>query len=197
MIDIADCRDITSLQAVIFMALFLYSIANFSACHSYLGMALTSSLRMGFHRELCESFNTIERETRRRVFWTIRKMDIYVSAMLGLPVMLSDEDIDQKFPIEIDDEYITKDGVLSMPPGITSLHVASNAHTRLMLILADVIKHVYPIKPTDLSVQGSTKASCRISHAKIRGIERDLADWLDKLPKSLRSGEGGTSEVLR
>jgi hypothetical protein len=124
-------------------------------------------------------------------------MDIYVSAMLGFPVTLSSDDIDQTLPIEVDDEYITKDTVLSMPPGATSLHVASNAHTRLVLILADVIKHVYPIKGLEQSVQGSTNASYNISHTKIRDIERDLADWLDTLPMSLRSGEEVTPELLR
>jgi hypothetical protein len=197
MIDITDCRDITSLQTVLFMVLFLHSFAEFSTCHSYIGIALRSSIRMGLHRELYGGFNPIERETRRRVFWTIRKMDIYVSAMLGFPVMLSSDHIDQTLPMEVDDEYITEDTVLSMPPGATSLHVASNAHTRLILILADIIKHVYPIKRLEPSVQGSKNASYNISHAKIRHIERDLADWLDTLPKSLRSGEEVTPELLR
>jgi hypothetical protein len=197
MIDITDCRDITCLQTVLFMVLFLYSFAEFSTCYSYIGIALRSSIRMGLHRDLCGGFNPIERETRKRVFWTIHKMDIYVSAMLGFPVMLRSDDINQTLPIEIDDEYITEDTVLSMPPGATSLYVASNAHTRLILILADVIKHVYPIKGLDQFVQGSTNASYKISYAKIRDIERDLADWLDTLPIYLRSGEEVAPELLR
>ena len=197
MIDITNCRDITSLQAVLFMILFLHAFEDLSTCHTYIGIALRSSLRMGLHRELCGGFNPIERETRRRVFWTIRKLDIHVSAALGLPVTLSSDDIDQTLPIEVDDEYITKDAVLSMPPGTTSLYVASNAHTRLILILADVIKHVYPIKGSEQSVQGSTNASYSISHATIRDIERDLADWLDALPMFLLSGEEVTPELLR
>jgi hypothetical protein len=198
MIDITGCRDITSLQTVLFMVLFLYAFENLSTCHTYIGIALRTSLRMGLHRELCGGFNPIERETRRRVFWAIRKLDIHISAALGLPVMLSNDDIDQALPIEVDDEYITNDAVLSMPPGQTSLNAASNAHTRLMLILLDVIKHVYPIKSSEQSVQGSSKASCSISHATILAIERDLADWLDKLPMSLRQWQEGLPiEVLR
>ena len=195
MIDITDCRDITSLQAVVFMALFLHWSADLGACYSYIGIALRSALRMGLHRELCLDINPIERETRKRVFWAIRNMDVYVSAMLGLPVMLSTDEIDQPLPMEVDDEYITEDAVFSMPVGKTSLQVASNAHTRLVLILADVIKHVYPMNALQPDY-GGTRSPYSISHTKIRGIERDLADWLDKLPLYLRSSGEGTPEVF-
>lgn len=129
-------------------------------------------------------------------------MDTYVSALLGFPRMLSDDDIDQELPLEVDDEYITEAGVLPMPPGKTSLYAASNAHTRLMIILAKVIKYIYPTKGLEQSVQGSTKNggtknSYVVSHSQIREIERDLAEWLDKLPMGLRPGGEGTTEVLR
>ena len=148
---------------------------------------------MGLHRNLSGNFNPIERETRRRVFWIVRKMDTYVSATLGFPQMLSIDDIDQELPTEVDDEYITKKAVLPMLPGKTSIYAASNAHTRLMEILTKVIKYIYPTKGLEQSVQGksvqgSTTSSYVISHAKIREIERDLADWLDKLPMALRPG---------
>jgi hypothetical protein len=185
MMDITDCRDLTSLQAIVFMILFLQASANLSTCYSHIGIALRSALRMGLHRNLAGNFNPIERETRRRVFWII-------------PNMLSYDDIDQELPIEVDDEYITKDGILPMPPGKTSLlYAASNAHTRLMATLSKVIKYIYPTKGLEQSVQGTSKSSYVISHAKIREIEKDLADWLDKLPLDLRPGGDGTPEVLR
>lgn len=197
--DITDCRDITSLQALVFMILFLQATANLSTCYSYIGIALRSALRMGLHRNLAGigNFNPIERETRRRLFWIIRKMDTYVSALLGFPMLLSNDDIDQELPLELDDEYVTKDGCLPMPQGKLSLYTASNAHTRLMVILAKVIKYIYPTKGLEHSVQGSTSNSYSISHAKIREIERDLADWLDKLPMALRPGGTGSPELLR
>ncbi|KAF4637909.1 hypothetical protein G7Y89_g173 [Cudoniella acicularis] len=197
MMDITNCRDITSLQAVVFMILFLQSSANLSTCYSYIGIALRSALRMGLHRNLAGNFNPIEREVRRRLFWIIRKMDTYVSALLGFPQMLSNDDIDQELPMEVDDEYITKDGILPMPAGKTSLYSASNAHTGLMKILAKVIKYIYPLKGLEKSVQGNTNSSYVISHAKIREIEKDLAEWLDKLPMALRPGGNSEPQLLR
>ncbi|KAL3419637.1 fungal specific transcription factor [Phlyctema vagabunda] len=194
MMDITDCREITSLQAVLFMIMFLQSSANLSTCYSYIGIALRSALRMGLHRNLPGNFSPIERETRKRVFYIIRKMDTYVSALLGFPQMLDNDDIDQELPLEVDDEYITKDAVLPMPPGRISIYAAANAHTRLMVILSKVIKDIYPIKGLEQSLHGGNKASYVISHAKITDIEQELAEWLDKLPMALRPGDEGTPE---
>ncbi|TGO16478.1 hypothetical protein BTUL_0027g00070 [Botrytis tulipae] len=197
MMDLTDCRDMTSLQTIIFMILFLQATSNLSICYSYIGLALRSALRIGLHRSLSGNFNPIERETRKRVFWIIRKLDTYVSAILGFPIMLSSDDIDQDMPIEVDDEYITKDAILPMPPGKMSLFVAANAHTRLMGITTKVIKHIYPIKGLEQSISGNSKASYTISHSKIREIEKDLADWLDMLPMGLRPGGDGPPELIR
>lgn len=197
MMDITDCRDVTSLQAIIFMIIFLQSSANLSTCYSYIGIALRSALRMGLHRNLGDSFNPIERETRKRVFWTIRKMDTYVSALLGFPKVLSDDDIDQDLPIEVDDENITKDGIIPMPEGKISIFAAFNAHTRLMAVLSKVIKYIYPTKRVEGSIQASSHGYYSINHARIREVESDLQEWLEKLPMSLKPGGEATSEVLR
>lgn len=69
-------------------------------------------------------------------------MDIYVSTLLGLPLLVSSDDIDQEYPLEVDDEYITPAGILPMPVGRTSLMMGVNAHTRLVDIIVKVVKYV-------------------------------------------------------
>lgn len=197
MLDIAECRDIVSLQAIIFMILFLQSSSNLSTCYSYIGVALRSAVRMGMHRNLFGNFDLIERETRRRVFWVIRKMDTYVGALLGFPKMLSDEDIDQELPIEVDDEYITKDAILAMPPGKLSVYAACNAHTRLMAILAKVITYIYPIRGVEQSIQPTSSPTYVISLTKIREIEGNLKEWIDELPMSLRPSDDASEDFIR
>jgi hypothetical protein len=197
MMDITDCRDIVSLQAILFMILFLQSTSNLSTCYSYIGVALRSALRMGLHRNLAGSFSLIEREIRRRVFWIIRKMDTYVSALLGFPRMLSDDDIDQELPLSVDDECITKDMILPMPRGKTSVSAASNAHTRLITTLAKVIKYIYPVTGVEQCTKEGSNPAYKISHAKIREVERDLQEWLDKLPMALRPGGDTDEQMIR
>ncbi|KAK6439026.1 Gypsy retrotransposon integrase-like protein 1 [Oleoguttula sp. CCFEE 5521] len=186
MMDIADCRDITSVQAVICMILFMQSSAKLSQCYAYVGVAMRSALRMGLHRAYAGTFNPIELETRKRVFWVIKKMDIYVGAMLGLPQTLSDEDIDQEFPTEVDDEYITAQGIKPMPEGQVSMMTAFNAHIRLVMLVHKIVRKVYPIKVQTLG--GQADKSYTVPFSVIREIESDLEQWKTTLPSVLSPG---------
>jgi hypothetical protein len=187
LMDIADCRDLAHIQAVVLMILFLQSTAKLSQCYAYVGIALRSACRMGLHRSAVGKFDPVESETRKRVFWTIRNLDSYVGAMIGLPNTLREEDIDQDYPIEVDDEYITRDGILPMPEGVVSTVAAMNMHTRLVDILNKIVRKIYPIKfQTPL---GMGDRSYSVPFASIREIENDLENWKNSLPQILTPDE--------
>ena len=196
MIDLTECRDLTSLQAVLYMILFLQSSARLSTCYAYLGIVLRSSIRMGLHRSVSNAFNPVERELRKRIFWVIRRIDIYVGALLGLPQMLSSDDIDQDLPMEVDDEYITTEGVSPMPSGKLSVFAALNAHTHLVEILAKTVKYIYPIKGNQHG-RGKDSQSYVVSHTRIREIEQDLQGWMENLPMPFRPGEEASPGFMR
>ena len=196
--DIADIRDLRQLQAVVFMILFLQSSAKLSVCYAYIGVALRSALRMGLHRCFNENFNPVEAETRKRVFWVIRKMDTYVGALLGLPHSLEDDQIDQEYPAEVDDEYLTENGIIPMPEGTISSLTANNAHTSLVGILAKIVKYIYPVKAASrTNYQGQTVKSYSVSYSKIVEIEHDLQEWQDRLPLQLKPGGEACKVILR
>jgi hypothetical protein len=182
------------------MILFLQSTSNLSTCYNFVGIALRSALRVGLHRNLRhEHISPIEQEVRRRVFYVIRQMDIFVSAVLGFPLLLNSEDIDQPYPTEVDDEYITKDAILQAPKGKPSFFEAFNAHTRLMETLAKVLKFVYPLKGLSDSVMKGDKpgATYMISYARIKDIELELQEWFEHLPRAWMPSNEGTVEVIR
>jgi len=195
LIDITDCRDLTTLQAIIFMIQFLQSSAKLSTCYAYIGVALRSALRMGLHRSFNSNFNPIESETRKRIFWVIRRMDTYVGAMLGLPRFLEDEDIDQECPAEVDDDYITEAGILPMPEGKISVMAAFNAHTRIVQVLSKICRYVYPIKGTQSA--GKSSVTYTVGYSKIRELEQDLSQWLDELPVALKPGGEAPPLIIR
>ncbi len=198
--DIADCRDITSLQAIVFMILFLQSSAKMSTCYSYVGIALRAALRLGMHRSFSGNFNPIESETRKRVFWAIKKMDVYVGALLGLPHALDDDEIDQEYPVGVDDEYITETEILPMPKDQVSVVTALNAHTDLIQILSKILKHIYPIKGVQKGNDSDNKhspMSYSVSYAKIREIEQDLQNWMQALPEGLIPGGEAPPHIVR
>lgn len=200
--DITEIRDLTSLAALLFLILFLQATSNLSACYSLLGLALRIALRMGLHRDLPHvNFTPIIVEQRRRVFFFIRQMDTYVSALLGFPILLHSEDIDQQLPTEVDDEYITKDGVLTPPPDTPgSVFQAYNAHTRLMNILAKIIKRIYPLQGIEKcasKTDANPNATYMINYGHIKEIENDLQEWHEQLPTRWRPSSEGPIEVFR
>lgn len=198
--DLAECRDIVSLQALLFMILFLQATSNLSACYAFVGLALRSALRIGLHRHLRhEKISAIEQEVRRRVFYVIRQMDIYISTMLGFPLLLNIDDVDQPYPTEVDDEYITITGIIPPPPGTPSFFEAFNAQTRLMEVLGKITKYVYPMHGQGQPGMkgGEPTPTYLISYAKIKEIETDLQGWYERLPEMWRPSPDGPIEVVR
>jgi Fungal specific transcription factor domain len=196
MLPLTECRDIWSLQAVIFMIMFLQSSASMSTCHSYISAAMAASLQMGLHRSQPEAMDPIERETRKRIFWTIRTLDTYIVAILGLPRTIGDDDIDQEMPLELDDQYITGKAILSMPDGQISVIAGVNAHTSLIQILGKVVTDVYPTKRIKTEASKKTRAYV-VSDAKVREVERDLQHWAKNLPMHLRPGADSSKGLWR
>ncbi|UKZ54056.1 hypothetical protein TrVGV298_007861 [Trichoderma virens] len=185
LVDMTDCRDLITLQTTGFMILFLQSSEKLSTCYSYIGIAQRAAVCLWLHRYESGSFNALERELRKRIFWAIRSMDIYVSTLLGLPLLVSTGDIDQEYPLEVDDEYITSTGVLPIPVGRTSLMMGVNAHTRLVDIIVKMAKYVYPVRhASHLAPFNHTYV---VRHSRLRGIEKDLESWMKNLPEALAS----------
>lgn len=182
MLDIHKSRNLVSVQTIICMVIFLQSTARISTCYSYTGAAVTAAVKLGLHRKFRNGTNPVEQETRKRVFWVIQKTDVYIGQILGLPTLLDLEDVDQELPLEVDDEYITPQGIYHpLSDGKLTIQAASNAHTALMMIMGKAVKHLYPTKgPRTKSGQGSDTHI--VNYAKILEVERDLQQWQQHLP---------------
>lgn len=178
LLDITNARDLNSMQTILMMFIFLQCSARLSTCYTYIGLAMRSVLREGFHRSSPPNHNytPLEIEMRKRLFYTIYKLDIYVNAMLGLPGSLSTNDFDQELPIDIPDECLTSEGIDydANNYSLSSTGIA-NQHTKLLMILGDIVKQLYPIK----------KTSNMISHETVTNLELRLKEWLQNLPEEL------------
>ncbi|SCU84692.1 LAMI_0C08504g1_1 [Lachancea mirantina] len=182
LIDITNARDLNSIQAMVMLFIFLQCSARLSTCYTYIGVAMRNALREGMHRNLSaegHGFTLIEIEMRKRLFYTIYKMDVYVNTMLGLPRSISQRDFDQALPLEIADEYITETAVYPERQGdeLSSAGIA-NHHTKLIMILDNIVAELYPVK----------KTNNLISHEVVTKLELKLRQWLNKLPPELIPG---------
>jgi hypothetical protein len=122
-------------------------------------------------------------EMRKRVFWSLFVVDGFSSAVVGLPQILDDRQIDTEFPADLyylvecfnsrDDDYVTEMGFLPAPPGNFSTMSAAIALFRCSKILSRVLCEIYSPK--------------RVAISTIHSIEDDLSDWRNGLPSYLRT----------
>ena len=191
LIDITDVGDIISIQTIVMMIMYLQCSARLSTCYSYIGIALRSAIKEGLHRNLSifqnskRELDPIEVDTRKRLFYTIYKMDIYINSLLGLPRSLTEDEFDQELPEELDDENVTHATYsYEKQQGKLSSSACANHHTKLMLILSHIVRDLYPIKIKKQSSVDNPSPD-RI-HSKVTGLEQELKNWLDQLPMELR-----------
>ncbi|KAF4611356.1 hypothetical protein G7Y89_g15657 [Cudoniella acicularis] len=189
LLDAADCRDIMSLQTIVWMIIYLQSSGSMHSCYSYISIATSLLLQMGLHRSGASSeLDPVQQETRKRIFWAIQTMETYVTTLLGLPTTLRDEDIDQEMPsLYIDGDYFNAaDGFTPMS---TSTHVTStmmmaavNAHIRLIKIMRNLVRDIYPRVSKQLGRSKKSTESYRVSYARVIKVEEDLDQWFHSIP---------------
>lgn len=193
MLDVTTSRDMMSLQAIVIIMVLLQSIKNSSECYVWVGIALRIAIQLGLHRKVSTKHSSIiDREVQKRVFWVIRKMDIYASTFLGTPQMLNKEDIDQEYPLDLDGAFIIPERILDPPAGYTSLMSGCNAHTRLSDILLKAVK----CKLSPKTIKECPSDQNDVLYSKVREIERDLQIWTESLPPALRFAETEASPQL-
>jgi hypothetical protein len=122
--------------------------------------------------------------------------------MLGLPLTLSDDDIDQDLPSEVDDDHITETQIISMPSDSITFATAANANLRLSQILRKIVKSIYPTKGFQNQEEPSSR-SYSVPLSIIRELENDLQKWMESLPPALKPGgkripgHGPVQQLLR
>jgi hypothetical protein len=119
---IADSPTLYTIQADLIAAVYAVGLGKLSKAAALLSEAITVSIDAGLHRsaDTYDLFNPIEDEVRKRTFWCVYLWDKQLSAHFGRPPMIRLRDTDIREPAVVDDEFITRDGVLSQPAGTES-----------------------------------------------------------------------------
>ncbi|EEA19007.1 conserved hypothetical protein [Talaromyces marneffei ATCC 18224] len=118
-----DMDNLLSIQAMLCCA--VYSVRSQAGVSLWKisGMAMRHCVELGYHRSTeryRNSVDTLTKEISKRCFWVAYDIDLVASFILGRPAGISDSAIDVELPLDIDDEYITRDGLLCPPRQNTS-----------------------------------------------------------------------------
>lgn len=184
LIDFADVSDLYSIQTLFMLTLFLQCSANLKSCYHYIGIALRSAIKEGLYKSSSLTGPTpIEDETKKRLFWSIYKVDIYMNCILGLPSSMNEDKIDQELPLDVDDERITPNGIIE-PQNKTAFEKISscgmnNEHTKLLLVMSRIYEYT------------SQLTLSKILHKvelirNVHDLELQLNTWYEQLPSALK-----------
>ncbi|SCW03116.1 LAFE_0G03290g1_1 [Lachancea fermentati] len=179
LIDVTNATDIQAIQTIFMLTIFLQCSAKLTTCYSYIGVALRSAMREGLHRKITNpNLSPVDLETKKRLFWTIYKMDVYMNCILGLPSCLSEEDVDQELPGDYDDDRITENGIDPQPWGKISSCGMNNEHTKLIMIMKHIYEKVYRHR--------NEAHSASLTFDKINSVQTELNNWSMALPLQLK-----------
>ncbi|KAG6333103.1 hypothetical protein ID866_5986 [Astraeus odoratus] len=198
MLPIADRPTLYTIQAHLIAAVYAVGLGKLSKAAALLSEAITVSIDAGLHRSAhsYDLFDPIEEEVRKRTFWCVYMWDKQLSAHFGRPPMLRLRDCDIGEPAILDDEFITRDGILSQPAGIESRMSAFVAIIRIMVVLESVLNMPPPRHPSGDSSPFLLRAAGMLSERRRPKDLREEEALLDEIHRSVSPYWSHTSDTL-
>lgn len=171
--DVHEDGSILCVETLSLVGYFMQNMNRRDAAFLYIGMALRMAISLGLHQEIPSSpdhnhpatISDVEREHRRRVWWSVYSLDRILCAKSGNPITIQDEDVGvhPASPLPSEPEYC---------PAVVLRH-----YTELSRILGDVNKHIFR--------RGAGKSSISQLMASVKHIILALTRWRRELPSQL------------
>jgi proline utilization trans-activator len=159
-----------NVQAILLVQLYQHNCTERNSAFMLLGCASRMSMALGMHREgTSGGFDNMEREVRKRVWWTAYMFEQNQCAILGRPCAIDDSEVNVSFPDEL-----MLDGGSSVPPGYVEYSV------RLIRLLSDIRRKIYAAQTSSTQQGEQPKMTIAVQFLL------DLDSWHHSLPSTLR-----------
>ncbi|KAF8450778.1 fungal-specific transcription factor domain-containing protein [Boletus edulis BED1] len=173
-------------QSLILMSSFLCSINCLPQAWLLVGQAVRSAQDLGLHRSPRRlSISSIEKETRRKIWWSVYCLDRMLALALGRPLGIEDSDCDVELPVDADDEwlpeYFTGVQLSQKPPSLMSGTIAL---VSLYQITGRVLRQVYAIECCKEILEPDNRVELQRS---VEALDLELTRWFEDLPSSFRN----------
>jgi len=164
--DIHQEGSILFVEVLSLIAPYMQNLNRRDAAFLYIGLALRMAISLGLHQEVDDpGMDIIEREHRRRVWWSVYSMDRIISVKSGNPISIHDEDIDVAWPSPIP----------GLDPDLSPPRVLAH-YTQLSRILGRIGEGIY---------RKRHKSGTSLL-ASVQSIMNDLSNWLNDVPLELK-----------
>ncbi|KAG6880071.1 hypothetical protein C0992_006883 [Termitomyces sp. T32_za158] len=177
---------IAHVQCFILMSSFLCSVNCLPQAWIVLGQAVRTGQDLGLHRSPRKLLITsIEKETRKKVWWGVYTLDRMLALALGRPLGINDSDCDVEQPVEVDDDHLPEyfNGA-TMPQPRPSLMAGSVALNHLYEIGGRVLRQVYALDICRDQLEPEKKAE--LQHT-VETLDNELTKWCEDLPAVFKS----------
>ncbi|KAK3847767.1 MAG: fungal-specific transcription factor domain-containing protein, partial [Linnemannia gamsii] len=178
----------SSIQALLLMVIYRFTSAKSGGrVWVMLGMATRMAQDLGMHRNSARwHLPPLETEIRKRLWWACYVMDRWVSACLGRPVAIDDNDCDVSFPSVVEQDWADPDcDAASVAEESVKLKEESSLalqyfveSIKLAQILGQILGRVYSATTRN---HGPGQASSTVAE-----LDTMLTKWLLALPAVLK-----------
>ena len=176
-----ESRSLESLEAMLLLCIFQLRSPSRPGIWSMAGTTMRHALVLGLHRKFKGS--DVMDQRRKRTFWTIYMLERSIARTLGLPVCVSDRDIEVALPVnvseEIKDETVMRTA-LQQDPGATPMSAFIH-----IVRLAQLESKIY------CSVHRVDRLNMEIPSRKILHLRELLDDWKGQISSTIPNSTGG------
>ncbi|KAF9449897.1 hypothetical protein P691DRAFT_811456 [Macrolepiota fuliginosa MF-IS2] len=173
-------------QCFILMSSFLCSINCLPQAWILVGQAVRTGQDLGLHRSPRRLLvSSIEKETRRKIWWGVYTLDRMLALALGRPLGINDSDCDVEMPVDVDDEnlpeYYSGAPITKRQPSLMSgtIHMI-----KLYEIAGRLLRQVYALENCKENLEPEKKAELQTT---VESLDNELAKWCDDLPQGFKS----------
>ncbi|ORY85439.1 fungal-specific transcription factor domain-domain-containing protein [Protomyces lactucae-debilis] len=155
--DAIDKTSITTVQCLLLMATYALQHPQALSIYRIVGYAMRLCIELSLHRTQSKkkSLTPLDREMRKRIFWSAYSLDRFASISLGRPCSIADENVSCELPLDIDDGMIRQNMVLSLPDGAVSEMTFSLAIFKLRRIAGRIIQQLYCVSNLSAHAQSA------------------------------------------
>ncbi|KAF8150167.1 fungal-specific transcription factor domain-containing protein [Crassisporium funariophilum] len=166
---------------------FLQGSSAPQSCWTMVGIGIRLAQDVGAHRRKVHTHTlTVEDELWKRAFWVMVCIDRMVSAALGRPCAIQDEDFDLDLPVECDDEYWENpdpEKRFKQPPNKPSTVTAFILSLKLNQVLAFSLRTIYSINKSKILLGFVGQ---QWEQHIVAELDSALNKWVDSVPDHLR-----------
>ncbi|KAL4884911.1 fungal-specific transcription factor domain-containing protein [Aspergillus karnatakaensis] len=167
-----DRPSMAHIEAMATLSLYSQFQNRWHTAYSLVGTALRLALSVGLHQNIPHEHcsDMIEREHRVRLWWTVYMFDRFWSLKLGLPLQVSEDDIQVDMPSDCDIDAFSEEFVCS---------VEQVAYIKLARISGSIMRQIY-----------ARTVSAESFLQRLEMVMKNLNEYITCLPEHLRPHKG-------